>query len=158
MTQLVALVDSVIQEAEWYVHLNDDDIGAHIWFRGVTRATTVLNGDRTRIQKTETLYYEAHRPMAEAGLQQLADSAVQRFDVRHVVIVHRLGAVPVGQCSVLVGCGSAHRSACIEAVAWIMDTLKQEIPIWKQERFQSGSTCWVHPGADEPDGTGMNDC
>jgi molybdopterin synthase catalytic subunit len=61
------------------------------------------------------------------------------------LIVHRLGEVPVGQVSVVVGCSSAHRVATFQALPWIMDELKRDVPIWKRELYTDGTTEWVHP-------------
>jgi molybdopterin synthase catalytic subunit len=94
---------------------------------------------------TSYLSYEAHVPMAERELRRLAEEAVERFHLMRIVIVHRLGEVPIGDASVVVGCSSAHRRETFDALQWIMDTLKQRVPIWKQERYADGTTEWVHP-------------
>lgn len=99
----------------------------------------------TTLRKTESLYYEAHRSMALKELRRIAGEAVEHFGVAGVVIVHRLGHVSVRQMSVAVGCGSAHRRPAIEAVAWIMDAIKRDVPIWKRETFADGRVEWVHP-------------
>ena len=134
----VELTDSPIDIAALMHRLDHPDVGAHGWFVGVTRRTT---DDRV----TQKLSYEAHRPMAEKELEKLAAVAIERFSLTKLVIVHRLGEVPVEQASVAVGCSSAHRVATFDALRWIMDTLKKEIPIWKRESYQDGTTEWVHP-------------
>jgi molybdopterin synthase catalytic subunit len=83
--------------------------------------------------------------MAERELKKLAASAVEQFELLRLVIVHRLGEVPIGEASVVVGCSSGHRQATFDALRWVMETLKREIPIWKQERYADGTTEWVHP-------------
>ena len=143
----IQLVDAPIDIESLRRKVEHDDSGAHGWFLGVTRRTT---GDRV----TESLSYQAHRPMAHAELEKLAAAAIQRFELLRLVIVHRLGEVPIGQASVVVGCSSPHRGDTFESLAWIMDTLKQEIPIWKRERYIDGSTEWVHPAAEPPGRTG----
>lgn len=141
----VELVDAPIDVQSLRGKVDDCDSGAHGWFFGVTRRTT---GDRV----TESLSYEAHRSMAQTELEKLAAHAFQRFDLLRLVIVHRLGDVPVGQASVVVGCSSAHRGDTFQSLAWIMDTLKQEVPIWKRERYVDGSTEWVHPTTETDEG------
>jgi molybdopterin synthase catalytic subunit len=138
----IALVDSVIDPHTLYEKLADPDVGAHGWFIGVTRRTT----DQ---QVTQSLSYQAHRPMAMRELTNLAQSAAKKFSLARVVIVHRLGEVPVGQASIVVGCSSGHRPETFAALAWIMDTLKREVPIWKRETFVDGTQEWVHPVADD---------
>ncbi len=85
--------------------------------------------------------------MAIRELEKLAAAAIEKFSLYHLVIVHRLGDVPVGEASIVVGCSSGHRPETFQALAWIMDTLKREIPIWKRESYADGTTEWVHPTA-----------
>jgi molybdopterin synthase catalytic subunit len=138
----IELTDLPIDLVSLQAKLNDPDVGAHGWFLGVTRRTT---NDRV----TKLLSYEAHRPMATRQLTDLGNQAMERFRLRHVVIVHRLGEVPVGDASVAVGCSSSHRVDTFAALPWIMDTLKQHIPIWKRETFVDGTTEWVHPQPED---------
>ena len=134
----IELVDQPIDLEQLRPKLDDLDVGAHGWFVGVTRRCT---GDRV----TERLSYEAHRPMAIKQLQDLGREAMQRFSLTHLVIVHRLGDVPVGEASVVVGSSSPHRADTFAALPWIMDTLKRQIPIWKRETYRDGQTEWLHP-------------
>ena len=64
--------------------------------------------------------------------------------------MHRLGRVEVGQTSVAIAVGSAHRHAAFEAGRWLIDRVKQVVPIWKKENWADGSSQWVHPGLDAP--------
>ena len=134
----IELVDQPIDLERLRDKVADPDVGAVGWFEGVTRRTT--DG-----RVTQTLAYEAHRPMAFRELERLAVLAVEKFNLHRCVIVHRLGEVPIGQASVVVGCCSAHRPATFAALPWIMDVLKKDVPIWKQEHYSDGKTEWVHP-------------
>lgn len=113
--------------------------GAVIVFDGVVR-------NHTRGRRTLFLDYEAYEPMAEAQMAALACAAVERFGVRHVTVVHRLGRLEIGETSVLIVVASAHRAAAYEASRWLIDTLKQQVPIWKRETFADGAV-WA---AGEP--------
>jgi molybdopterin synthase catalytic subunit len=62
--------------------------------------------------------------------------------------VHRLGRVDLGEASVLVAVGTPHRRDAFEAAAWLMDQIKQDVPIWKQENWSDGAQAWIHPGAN----------
>ena len=73
-------------------------------------------------------------------MNALADQARQRFNVRHVSIVHRLGRLMVGETSVLIVVASAHRAQAYEASRWLIDTLKRTVPIWKKETFVDGAS------------------
>lgn len=139
---LVRLVHEPIQLADWSDKLDDVDTGAHAWFAGVTRRnTTTAEGD-TRV--TKTLLYEAHESMALRQLQELAEQAQRAHQLAGVIIVHRLGEVPLGQASVIVGCSSAHRADAFAALPWIMNHLKTDVPIWKRETYDDRSTEWIH--------------
>lgn len=137
----VELVDGPIQLEALRAWIDHPDAGAHGWFVGVTRRTT---GDLI----TETLHYEAHESMALSELMKLAEQAARKFSLLRLVIVHRLGEVPLAEASVVVGCSSSHRPETFAALEWIMDTLKKEVPIWKREIYSDGKEEWVHPDAD----------
>lgn len=134
-------VEIIDEPIEWdrYQHcLANPDVGAHAWFYGVTRRTT--DG-----RVTELLHYEAHREMALRQMHRIADESIKRFGLEAVVMVHRLGDVPIGQASVLVGCCSAHRPESFAALPWMMEQLKKDVPIWKKEYGSHGTQDWVHP-------------
>ncbi|QEF97236.1 Molybdopterin synthase catalytic subunit [Stieleria maiorica] len=139
----IRLVQTPIELSDWSSKIDDPDTGAHAWFAGVTRRKTTTKAGRVRI--TQTLHYQAHESMALVQLQQLAEEAKRTYSLAAVVIVHRLGEVPLGQASVLVGCSSAHRRDAFAALPWIMDRLKADVPIWKRETFADDSTEWIHP-------------
>ncbi|TWT79320.1 Molybdopterin synthase catalytic subunit [Planctomycetes bacterium CA13] len=134
---LVQLVSKGIDVGQLQSFIADPDVGAHGWFHGVTRRRT---GDKI----TQILSYEAHESMAISELNRLAREATERFELTRLVIVHRLGIVPVGEASVVIGCSSPHRKQVFAALPWLMDHLKQDVPIWKQETFVDGSSEWVH--------------
>jgi molybdopterin synthase catalytic subunit len=106
--------------------------GAVATFEGIVR-------NQTRGRKTLYLDYEAYEEMALAQMESLAAQALQRFQVREVAIVHRLGRLEIGDTSVLIAVASAHRSAAFDACRWLIDTLKRTVPIWKKEFFEDGA-------------------
>ncbi|WP_420453898.1 molybdopterin synthase catalytic subunit [Rubrivirga sp.] len=106
--------------------LADDRAGGTCVFVGTSRRWT--DG-----VETDLLTYEAYSEMAEAELARLAEVAADRWDAARVVVLHRLGAVPPPQASVVVGVACAHRGAAFEAARWLIDTLKESTPIWKTE-------------------------
>ena len=146
MSRFIQLVDQAIDIDSVRSKIDDADVGAHGWFYGVTRRTTKNDSEE---HVTQRLSYEAHRPMAQRELEALAERAAESFDLAHVVIVHRLGDVPIGQARVVVGCSSAHRKAVFAALNWIMETLKRDVPIWKRETYADGTRRWVHPIDDQ---------
>ena len=106
--------------------------GAVCVFDGIVR-------DNTRGRPTLYLDYEAYREMALEQMQRLAGEAIEKFGVRDVAVVHRLGRLLVGETSVLIVVASAHRAAAFDACRWLIDTLKKTIPIWKKETFADGA-------------------
>ncbi len=106
--------------------------GAVVVFDGIVR-------NNTRGRHTLHLDYEAYEEMALKQMNELAAQARERFKVRHVSIVHRLGRLMVGETSVLIVVASAHRAQAYEASRWLIDTLKRTVPIWKKETFVDGA-------------------
>ncbi len=115
--------------------------GAVVVFDGIVR-----NNSRSR--RTLYLEYEAYEEMALNQMRELAAQARERFAIRHVAIVHRLGRIEIGETSVLIVVSAAHRAAAFEANRWLIDTLKQTVPIWKKEFFADGAV-WA-PGEPFP--------
>lgn len=137
----IDLVEEPIQMELLRGRIDHPDAGAHGWFVGVTRRRT---GDLI----TETLHYEAHNTMAMRELNKLAESALKEFSLLNLVIVHRLGEVPIAEASVAIGCSSRHRPETFAALEWIMNKLKKDVPIWKREVYRDGKEEWIHPKAD----------
>lgn len=135
---VIELTSDVIRLSDFRHCIADADVGAHGWFEGVTRR---LTGDR----ETLKLSYDAFVPMAVSELRKIAEQTMHEFDLTAVVIVHRLGEVPIGEASLLVGCSSPHRAAVFQALPKIVNRLKQDVPIWKKEYFADGTIDWVHP-------------
>ena len=106
--------------------------GSALVFEGVVR-------NQTRGRKTLYLDYEAYEEMALAQMEELAEQALGRFQIRDVAIVHRLGRLEIGETSVLIAVASAHRAAAFDACRWLIDTLKKTVPIWKKEYFEDGA-------------------
>jgi MoaE-MoaD fusion protein len=119
--------------------------------RGEDGAVVVFDGIvRNHSRGRETLYldYEAYEEMALKQMKQLADEAREKFGVRRVTVVHRLGRLEIGETSVLIVVASAHRTAAFDACRWLIDTVKQTVPIWKKETFTDGAV-WA-PGEPFP--------
>jgi molybdopterin synthase catalytic subunit len=109
-------------------------------FLGTTRAETTADG-----RELLALDYEAYESMARRQLQDLTDAARQQWPVIRVAILHRLGRVPIGHASVVIAVSTPHRAESFAACRWIIDQLKKEVTIWKQEVWSDGKTSWVQP-------------
>lgn len=137
----VELVRSTIETPSITARLKAGEDGAVTVFDGIVR-------NNTRGRQTLYLDYTAHESMALRQMQELADEAITRFGVRDVAMVHRLGRLEIGDTSILIAVASAHRGVTFDACRWLIDTLKKQVPIWKQEFFVDGAV-WA-PGEPFP--------
>jgi molybdopterin synthase catalytic subunit len=115
--------------------------GAVCTFLGTVRE---LTGGR----RTVSLSYEAYPEMALKKLAELEDEARRRWPIIDLVLVHRVGDLALGEISVAVAVSCPHRHQAFEACRWLIDTLKEVVPIWKKEIWADGTEEWVHPGLD----------
>lgn len=116
--------------------------GAVVLFLGTTR-------EYTDGRRTASLEYECYRDMAQQKLEQLQTEACQKWSLVHCAIVHRLGDVDLGEASVAVAVSAPHREAAFAAGKWLIDTIKEAVPIWKKENWHDGTSEWVHPGMSQ---------
>ncbi|MDP9074550.1 MAG: molybdenum cofactor biosynthesis protein MoaE, partial [Actinomycetota bacterium] len=85
------------------------------------------------------LEYEAYVEAAEPRMAAIAAEARQRWPmVGRLALLHRLGRLELGECSVIVVVSAPHREAAFEAARWTIDTLKATVPIWKRETWEGG--------------------
>ncbi len=119
--------------------VRSDQAGAVCSFLGTVRE---LTGDR----QTVALEYEAYPSMAEKTLRDLAEQALARWPIERLAIVHRVGALGLGEVAVVVAVSCPHRAESFDACRWLIDTLKEVVPIWKKEAWADGTEEWVHPG------------
>lgn len=114
-----------------------DRDGAVVTFAGTTRC----ENDGAAVV---SLRYEAYPEMAQRVMCSLFEAAIKRFPITRARVVHRLGEVPVGEASVVVVVASPHRAPAFDACRFLMDRLKNEVPIWKLEQLRDGAaTRWV---------------
>ena len=86
------------------------------------------------------LRYDCYQPMAKTQLDALTDEAVGKFHARAIVISHSIGSVSVGAASVVIAVGCDHRDDAFRACRFLIDALKLQVPIWKQEVWASRTT------------------
>lgn len=134
----VELTPLPIRAADHRARLSHVEAGGLCVFEGVARAER--NPEHSALAGLE---YEAHPALAERQMRQLAESAMKRWKLHAVYLIHRLGFVPVGETSVIVGVAGGHRAESFEACRSLIDRLKAEVPIWKKEAFEDGSTRWA---------------
>lgn len=122
-------------------------LGAVTAFTGVVREAA--KGAQKENQ-VDYLYLDWYPGMTEASIQEIADAAAARFDIRALSIHHRCGEVRAGEPVVFVAAASAHRRAAFEAVDYMMDRLKSEAALWKRE-VGPQTDHWVEPTTGDAD-------
>ncbi len=123
----VLVTESALQTPEWDA---DVSAGALVDFVGIVRK---LEDNR----QIEGIEYESHLKMAEHQLRRIAEAASKKFQLKQVVVHHRIGFVPTGQASLFLRVSAPRRAAAFEGSKWIVDELKQKVPIWKRPVFVS---------------------
>jgi len=136
---MISLTTQPIDYTQLTESVRSPQAGAVVLFLGTVR-------EFTHGQQTTALDYEAYPEMAEAKLAELETQARDRWPITEVAIVHRLGHMELGEISVAVAVSCPHRIQAFEAGRFLIDTLKEVVPIWKKENWADGSTEWVHPG------------
>jgi molybdopterin synthase catalytic subunit len=136
---MIEITDAPIDHAALTERVRSHQAGAVCTFLGTVREMT---GDR----QTLSLAYEAYPEMAGKKMAELEDRARSRWPVIELALVHRVGQLDLGEISVVVAVSCPHRDQAFEACRWLIDTLKEVVPIWKQERWADGTDEWVHPG------------
>jgi molybdopterin synthase catalytic subunit len=129
------IVDHPIDVATVTAAVGHAAAGAIVTFVGTTR-------DHNEGRRVLRLEYEAYPEMALAELRKLGTAAQERWPLDRVAIVHRIGVVPVGEASVVIAVSSGHRRAAFEACHFLIDRLKEVVPIWKKEHFEGGEV-WI---------------
>lgn len=122
-------IQNVIRSAE------SADAGALNVFIGTVRSKT---GEKKVIR----LEYEAYEPMAILELKKIIEMAKEKWNLKGWAISHRVGTLNIGDVAVVVAVSTAHRKESFEACQFIIDSLKQTVPIWKKEVFDGGEE-WV---------------
>ena len=139
---MIELVRDTINTAAVLAEVQSNQAGAVVLFLGTTREFT---GDR----QTESLDYDCYPEMAVKELEKLEVQAREKWPLTGCSIVHRLGHLELGEASVAVAVSSPHRQDAFDAGKWLIDTLKEVVPIWKQENWADGTKDWVHPGIQQ---------
>ncbi len=140
---LVELTDSAIDLDHLLSFVKDESAGAIHTFLGTVRAEGDLDNP------LEALEYSAYPDMAIRELQKISHLAIERYELTRVAVVHRLGTMKPGETSVAIVLSAPHRKDGFEACRFIIDTLKEDVPIWKKEIWRRGESSWVDPSGKE---------
>jgi molybdopterin synthase catalytic subunit len=116
--------------------------GAIDIFIGTTR-------DNVTGRRVTGLEYEAYIPMARKTIDAIEREAQERWGLQAISIVHRIGKVDIGQISVVIAVSSPHRDEAFKACRFLIDRLKEVVPIWKREHFADGTSEWSAQSHEE---------
>lgn len=139
---MISLRSTPLSVDELLETVADTHAGGHAVFIGTVR-------DHDEGHQVEALAYTAH-PHASAVLWDVARRVAGAHDVIAVAAVHRVGELSVGDTAVVVAVSAAHRGQALAACRQLIDDLKAEVPIWKQQRFVGGATAWVGTDTIDP--------
>jgi molybdopterin synthase catalytic subunit len=132
---LLDVRDSPLSVDEVLAAVEDPAAGGVVSFTGLVRAT---DGGREVVG----LEYSAH-PTALQELRAVAERVVADVPVVRVAALHRVGRLEVGDVAVVVAASAAHRDEAFVAARRLIDDLKAQVPIWKDQRFADGTREWV---------------
>ncbi|WP_299296081.1 ThiF family adenylyltransferase [uncultured Mobiluncus sp.] len=134
------LTDEPLDPARFEAGFTAPAAGCQLVFIGRVR-----NHDQGR--RVEAITYSAH-PDAARELQQIAGEAGTVPGVQEIALRHRVGHLSVGEVAILVGVSAAHRQAAFSTVSWLVDAIKDRVPIWKKQVFFEGDAAWSNLDAD----------
>jgi len=137
------ITEHPIDVARVIAAVGDPAAGAIATFLGTTRRE---NAGRV----VTRLDYEAHASMAVREMRRLGAEAQRRWGLAGVAMVHRIGVVALGEVSVAIAVGAPHRAEAFEACRWLIDRLKEIVPIWKREHYEGGAV-WIGAQRGGPD-------
>lgn len=133
-----AIVGRAIDAASLGAEAAAPECGAVVTFIGTVRD----HNDGRRVSGIE---YAAYTAMAERELAAIAREAASRFGTPAVIIEHRVGRLAVGEASIVIVVGHAHRAAAYDASRYVIEQVKRRVPIWKREEYADGTREWVDP-------------
>jgi molybdopterin synthase catalytic subunit len=138
MEQLIRIAE-YIDTAEAIAFVQSEKSGGIVTFIGTVR-------NQTQQKKVLKLVFECYEPMAILEMEKIAGQMQEKWQVQRVAILHVTGEKLPGEVVVAIAVAAPHRGAAFEACQYAIDTLKETVPIWKQEFFEDGAV-WVaaHP-------------
>ena len=133
--RLVDIRETPLDVAEVLAALDEDSSGGVTLFVGRVR-------DHDGGQGVTGLEYSAH-PSALDKLRDVCAQVASTYDVTALAAVHRTGPLAIGDIAVICATATGHRGEAFEATRALIDTLKDQVPIWKHQMFADGTVEWV---------------
>jgi molybdopterin synthase catalytic subunit len=135
---MIEITESKLDHAAITDSVRSNLAGAVCSFLGTVR-------EMTGARRTASLDYEAYPEMALKTMADLEAEARRLWPIIDAALVHRVGHLDLGEISVVVAVSCPHRHQAFDACRWLIDRLKEVVPIWKKEVWADGSEEWVHP-------------
>ena len=138
-TSNILLTDSPLDSQAITQLVAEPEQGGLVLFTGNVR-------NKTQGKSVLRLEYEAYEPMAISEMEKIRQTVLQKWPKARIAIHHRVGILEIGEAAVLIAVSTPHRAQAFEACQFAIDTLKEQVPIWKKEIFEDGEV-WVaaHP-------------
>ncbi|MCB1581864.1 MAG: molybdenum cofactor biosynthesis protein MoaE [Marinicella sp.] len=133
---MFSLTNQVIDPKQLTEAIRDSQSGAFASFEGWVR-------NHNHGKSVIALHYEAHNKLAVEVGQQIMTQAIEKFAINHARCCHRIGQLAVGEVAIWVGVSANHRKAALAACEYILNQVKAEVPIWKNEFYADGESGWV---------------
>lgn len=128
--------DTPITTAEVAAEVRRSDAGAVVTFEGCVR-------DHDHGREVSSLLYEGH-PEADLILREVVSEARGLPGVLEAASLHRVGELAIGDVAFVAAVSAAHRGEAFEACSWLVDAVKDRLPVWKLQRFSDGTQEWVN--------------
>jgi len=119
--------------------------GATVLFLGIVR-------NHADGRSVTGMRYDAYIEMAEPVLAEIAHEAAARLGTERLAVIHRVGALDIGEVSVAIAVSSPHRAESFDASRYVIEEIKKRLPVWKQEHYTDEPARWVD--GTVPPGTG----
>jgi molybdopterin synthase catalytic subunit len=120
-----------------------DGDGAVVTFAGLVR-------NHNQGREVRFLEYEAYEPLAVRALQRIVDEARGLWPDARLAAHHRIGRLEIGEASIVIAAASPHRADAFAACRYMIERIKQIVPIWKREHFDGGDV-WLEGATADPD-------
>lgn len=130
-----SVTEAVLRPDELAMLVAASGHGAEAMFVGVVR-------DHHEGRDVRAVTYDAFRPLAARTLRQICEEAAQKWPAS-VACSHRIGRLEVGEASVAIAAGSAHRAEAFEACRYVIEEIKKRLPVWKKEHYVGGDSAWT---------------
>lgn len=107
--------------------------------------TCVFLGTVRNDDDVTAIEYSAYDDMAMDEIARMLEEARARWPTAKIIVQHRLGVVPVGEASIAIVAAAPHRAEAFTACRYVIEEVKQRLPMWKKELHADGTATWVDP-------------